>query len=289
MQRKPEWLKVKLPGSGEFPEVKSILRHYNLHTVCEEARCPNLGECWGSGTATIMILGDLCTRSCKFCATKTGNPHGFVEEDEPLRAALAVKEMGLDYVVLTSVNRDDLPDGGAGHFAKTIEMIRHHAPDALIEVLIPDYTDENLEKVVNARPDVIGHNVETVRRLTPAVRDWRFSYERSLEVLRQVKEKDSGIYTKSSIMLGLGETHEEILETMSDLRKVNVDFLTLGQYLRPTPRHYPVARFVPPDEFKEYEKIGLQMGFKYVASAPLVRSSYKAAEYFIKSIVRNDV
>ncbi len=289
MQRKPDWLKVKLPGSGEFPEVKSILRHYRLHTVCEEARCPNLGECWGSGTATIMILGDLCTRSCRFCATKTGNPHGFIEEDEPLRTALAVKEMELDYVVLTSVNRDDLPDGGSEHFAKTIKTIKEHAPSALIEVLIPDYLDENLKKVVDAKPDVLGHNVETVRRLTPLVRDKRFSYERSLNVLLQAKEIDPNIYTKSSIMLGLGETREEIVETMEDLRSVRVDFLTLGQYLRPTPRHYPVARFVPPEEFKEYESLGLKMGFKYVASGPLVRSSYRAAEFFISSIVRKNV
>ena len=286
MLRKPEWLKVKLPGAGEFPEVKSILRHHHLHTVCEEAHCPNLGECWGSGTATIMILGEICTRSCKFCATKTGNPHGMLEKDEPLRVARAVQEMGLDYVVLTSVTRDDLPDGGAEHFAETIRMIKKFAPDALIEVLIPDYTGENLKLVVEAHPDVIGHNIETVKRLTRKVRDWRFSYEKSLQVLKEVKEFDPTIYTKSSIMLGLGETKEEVIEAMQDLRDIDVDFFTLGQYLRPTPRHYPVDRFIPPDEFKEYERIGLEMGFKYVASGPLVRSSYKAAEYFIKNIIR---
>ena len=286
MLRKPEWLKVKLPGAGEFPEVKSILRHYHLHTVCEEARCPNLGECWGSGTATIMILGEMCTRSCKFCATKTGNPHGALEKDEPLGVAQAVREMGLDYVVLTSVTRDDLPDGGAHHFAETIRMIKKMAPDALIEVLIPDYTGDNLKPVVEAHPDVIGHNIETVRRLTRAVRDWRFSYEKSLKVLEAVKELDPTIYTKSSIMLGLGETKEEVLEAMQDLRRIDVDFFTLGQYLRPTHKHYPVARFIPPEEFKEYERIGLEMGFKYVASGPLVRSSYRAAEYFIKNIIK---
>lgn len=286
MLRKPEWLKVKLPGAGEFPEVKSILRHYNLHTVCEEARCPNLGECWGSGTATIMILGEICTRSCKFCATKTGNPHGIIEEDEPMRVARAVQEMELDYVVLTSVTRDDLPDGGARHFAETISIIKKMAPDALIEVLIPDYTGVNLKLVVEAHPDVIGHNIETVKRLTKTIRDRRFSYEKSLRTLKEVKEFDSTIYTKSSIMLGLGERKGEVIETMQDLRKIDVDFFTLGQYLRPTPKHYPVARFIPPNEFEEYERIGIELGFKYVASGPLVRSSYKAAEYFIKNIVR---
>ncbi len=288
MERKPEWLKVKLPGSGEFSEVKAIIRHYRLHTVCEEARCPNLGECWGSGTATFMILGDTCTRACKFCATRTGNPHGFLEEDEPIRVAMAVKEMELDYVVLTSVNRDDLEDGGANHFARTIKEIRKAAPDALIEVLIPDYTDEALKVVVDARPDVLGHNIETVKRLTPIVRDRRFSYEKSLKVLKQAKEFDPQIYTKSSIMLGLGETKEEILEAMRDLRSIDVDFFTLGQYLRPTSKHYPVKRFIPPEEFKEYEQIGLEMGFIYVASGPLVRSSYKAAEFFIKSVVKGE-
>ena len=286
MLRKPEWLKVKLPGAGEFPEVKSILRHYNLHTVCEEARCPNLGECWGSGTATIMILGEICTRSCKFCATKTGNPHGIIEEDEPMRVARAVQGMELDYVVLTSVTRDDLPDGGARHFAETISIIKKMAPDALIEVLIPDYTGVNLKLVVEAHPDVIGHNIETVKRLTKTIRDRRFSYEKSLRTLKEVKEFDSTIYTKSSIMLGLGERKGEVIETMQDLRKIDVDFFTLGQYLRPTPKHYPVARFIPPNEFEEYERIGIELGFKYVASGPLVRSSYKAAEYFIKNIVR---
>ncbi len=286
MERKPEWLKVKLPGSGEFSEVKAIIKHYHLHTVCEEAKCPNLGECWGSGTATFMILGDMCTRSCKFCATRTGNPHGFLEDDEPVRVAMAVREMDLDYVVLTSVNRDDLEDGGANHFARTIREIREAAPDALIEVLIPDYTDEALKVVVDAGPDVLGHNIETVRRLTPIVRDRRFSYEKSLKVLKQAKEFDPQIYTKSSIMLGLGETREEIIEAMKDLRDIAVDFFTLGQYLRPTPRHFPVERFIPPEEFKEYEQIGLEMGFIYVASGPLVRSSYKAAEFFIKSVVK---
>ncbi len=286
MERKPEWLKVKLPGSGEFSEVKAIIKHYHLHTVCEEAKCPNLGECWGSGTATFMILGDMCTRSCKFCATRTGNPHGSLEDDEPVRVAMAVREMDLDYVVLTSVNRDDLEDGGANHFARTIREIREAAPDALIEVLIPDYTDEALKVVVDAGPDVLGHNIETVRRLTPIVRDRRFSYEKSLKVLKQAKEFDPQIYTKSSIMLGLGETREEILEAMKDLRDIAVDFFTLGQYLRPTPRHFPVERFIPPEEFKEYEQIGLEMGFIYVASGPLVRSSYKAAEFFIKSVVK---
>lgn len=286
MDRKPEWLKVKLPGNGDFSEVKSILKHYRLHTVCEEARCPNLGECWGSGTATIMILGNLCTRSCKFCATKTGNSYGYLEEDEPIRVAMAVKEMDLDYVVLTSVNRDDLKDGGAEHFARTIREIRKFAPDALIEILIPDYVGEALKVVVEARPDVLGHNIETVRRLTPFIRDRRFSYGKSLRVLKEAKEFCPQIYTKSGIMVGLGETKEEIIEAMQDLRDINVDFFTLGQYLRPTPKHYPVKRFVPPEEFKEYEQIGLNMGFIYVASGPLVRSSYKAAEFFVKSVVK---
>jgi len=233
-----------------------------------------------------MILGDTCTRSCKFCATRTGNPHGFLEEDEPQRVAMAVREMELDYVVLTSVNRDDLEDGGANHFARTIREIRKSAPDAIIEVLIPDYVDDGLRVVVEAGPDVLGHNIETVRRLTPIVRDKRFSYDKSLKVLKQAKKFDPEIYTKSSIMLGLGETEEEVIEAMRDLREIDVDFFTLGQYLRPTPRHFPVKRFVSPDEFRRFEEIGLALGFRYVASGPLVRSSYKAAEFFIKSVVR---
>ena len=291
IKRKPEWLKISLPSKGKYTEIKKILKELNLHTVCVEAKCPNLGQCWGEGTATFMILGDICTRYCKFCATKTGNPRGIVDKDEPRRVAIAVQEMDLDYVVITSVTRDDLPDGGASIFRQTIEEIRKIKPDVYIEVLVPDFggVRENIKTVIEATPTVFAHNVEVVRRLTPLVRDRRASYEKSLSVLSIAKEFSSEILTKSGFMVGLGETFDEVIETMRDLRENGVDFLTIGQYLKPSPRHLEVDRYVTPEEFKVYEKIGLDMGFKYVASGPLVRSSYRAGEFFIKKYLQLNI
>ena len=290
-KRKPEWLKISLPSKGKYPEIKKILKELNLHTVCVEAKCPNLGQCWGEGTATFMILGDVCTRYCKFCATKTGNPQGIVDEDEPRRVAMAIQEMSLDYVVITSVTRDDLPDGGASIFRRTIEEIKKIKPDVYIEVLVPDFggVRENIKTVIEANPTVFAHNVEVVRRLTPLVRDRRASYEKSLSVLNIAKELIPDILTKSGFMVGLGETFDEVIETMRDLRQKGVDFLTIGQYLKPSPKHLEVDRYVTPEEFKVYEKIGLDMGFKYVASGPLVRSSYRAGEFFVKKYLQLDI
>ncbi len=281
---KPDYLKIRLPGRGEFREVKNIIKKYGLHTVCEEAKCPNLGECWGHGTATFMILGDTCTRNCKFCAVKTGNPHGMLEQDEPLRVAMASAEMKLSYVVLTSVTRDDLPEGGAGHFARTVQKLKEINPMAGVEVLTPDFRFQKdaIKTVVMAGPDVFGHNIEVVRRLSPLVRDRRAGYDQSLNVLAYVKEINGNMFTKSSIMVGLGETKEEIIEAMKDLRNAKVDFLTIGQYLQPTRRHFPVSAYITPEEFSEFRDIGLSLGFKYVASRPLVRSSYRAGEFFKK-------
>lgn len=275
--RKPEWIKVKAPGGAVYVETRNRIRSNGLHTVCEEARCPNIGECWGAGTATIMILGDTCSRGCRFCAVKTGNPHGVLDRDEPARVAKAVIESGLRYVVLTSVNRDDLEDEGSSIYAETIVRIKGADANILVEALIPDYLGDNLKKVCEAAPDVLGHNIETVRRLTPAVRDRRAGYEKSLSVLREARSLGAA-RTKSSIMLGLGETPEEVLEAMSDLRKAGVEILTLGQYLRPSERHLPVREFIAPERFDAYKKAAIEMGFLFVASAPLVRSSYKAAD-----------
>ncbi len=285
--RKPGWLKVELPGKGEFKEVRHALKKYNLHTVCEEARCPNLGECWGEGTATFMILGNICTRYCKFCATQTGNPHGEIDLTEPERVKKAVEELGLKYVVLTSVTRDDLKDQGASIYAATIRAIKSLNKNIRVEVLTPDFyaSREIIESVVRAGPDVFAHNVETVKRLTPQVRDRRFSYRKSLETLKIVKEINPDILTKSGFMVGLGETEEEILSTMEDLRNVGCDILTIGQYLMPTRRHLPVKKYYSPSEFEHIKEKGLEMGFKYIASGPLVRSSYRAAEAFVSLLL----
>jgi len=271
-----------------YGEVRKVLRRHSLHTVCEEAMCPNISECWGSGTATIMILGDICTRSCRFCAVKSGNPLGLVDRQEPSNVAEAVKEMGLNYVVLTSVCRDDLPDGGAAIYAETVKAIKDRCPGVLVEVLIPDFAGDldSLRLVVESCPDVIAHNVETVRRLTPLIRDRRASYDQSLKVLKAVKQFNRKIFTKSSIMVGLGETTEEVVETLSDLRKCDVDFVTVGQYLRPTMNHHPVVEYVHPSVFIYYREEALKLGFKYAACGPLVRSSYRAGEFFIKSILK---
>jgi len=280
---KPEWLKIRPPSGEKYLMIKGLKEGLELHTVCEEAHCPNIYECWGGGTATFMVMGDLCTRHCRFCAVKSGRPNGYLDPLEPVKLAYAIRRMNLRYVVVTSVDRDDLEDGGASHFAACIREIRRLNPSIYIEVLIPDFRDdvEALKRVVEARPHVVAHNIETVRRLTPAVRDPRAGYDQSLAVLENIKKLDGGIYTKSSIMLGLGETKEEVVSAMEDLRRVGVDFLTIGQYLQPSKGHIPVKEYVHPDVFEEYRLIGESLGFKYVASGPLVRSSYKAGEYFI--------
>ena len=280
--RHPEWIRVRAPYGESYGQLKGLVHGLVLHTVCEEAFCPNIGECWGAGTATIMILGDTCTRVCRFCAVKTGNPGGIVDSDEPARAADAIARLKLNYVVVTSVDRDDLPDGGAEIFAETVRQIKTKSPKTLVEILTPDFRGvmNNVRAVVEARPDVFGQNIETVRRLTHVLRDRRAGYDQTLNVLRMVKELDPGMRTKSSILVGMGETPDEVLETMQDLRRARVDLLAIGQYLQPThlKRHLPLVEYVHPDQFAKYREAGMQLGFKYVASGPLVRSSYKAWE-----------
>lgn len=281
---KPEWLKVRMPSGERYHFIKGRMRELGLSTVCEEARCPNIGECWGGGTATIMVMGDTCTRGCKFCHVKTGNPRGWLDALEPEKTATMVAEMGLDYVVLTSVDRDDLPDGGAAHFAACIRAIKTRTPACLVEVLIPDFrgSEADLRLVVDAKPDVIAHNVETVERLTKSVRDPRAGYQQSLTLLKRAKEMAPGQITKSSIMLGLGESHDEVRQTLADLRAHDCDIVTFGQYLQPSPKHLPVIEFVTPADFTRWQQEAEAMGFLYVASGPLVRSSYRAGELFIK-------
>ena len=278
--RLPEWLKVQLPSSQSFTKTRTLLEDLRLHTVCESAKCPNHWECWSKGTATFMIAGDRCTRACGFCAVSTAKPLA-LENDEPERVAEATRRMGLRHVVITAVARDDLADGGAEHFRQTIEAVRSANPGIVIEVLVPDFLDKDsaIDSVLAASPVVYNHNLETVRRLTPSVRH-RATYDRSLSVLRKVKDKmGDRIYTKSGIMLGLGETMEEIIEAMRDLRSAKCDILTLGQYLQPTLKHLPVVEFVHPDRFAEYGRLAEDMGFVHVASGPLVRSSYHADEF----------
>ena len=290
--RKPDWLKVRAPGGDGYPGLKRALRDLGLHTVCEEADCPNLGDCWGGGTATVMILGDLCTRACRFCNVASGDPGGELDRGEPERVAELLTAPELHYAVITSVDRDDLPDGGAGHFADTVAAVRNRRTDLLIETLIPDFSGdrEALRTLLDAGPDVISHNLETVARLTRTVRDARASYDLSLQVLADVKAlaAESGterIWTKSGLMVGMGESIGEVEETMDDLRSVGVDFLTIGQYLQPTRKHHPVVEYVPPEQFESYRETGLAKGFAYVASGPLVRSSYRAGEFFITHII----
>ncbi|MBI2428380.1 MAG: lipoyl synthase [Ignavibacteriales bacterium] len=275
-QRKPEWLKARVPGGENYSRLRNLIDERKLHTVCEEARCPNMGECWNSGTATFMILGDTCTRSCGFCNVKTGKMH-IVDEDEPRRVGEAVAMMKLRHAVITSVNRDELFDGGAHIFANTIHEIRSRVPFCKVEVLIPDFmgSEEALNIVLNAQPDVLNHNIETVPRLYRTVRP-QAHYHRSLEVLERAKAR--GFNTKTGIMLGLGETNDEVIEVMGDLRAVDVDIFTIGQYLQPTKNHLPVERYVHPDEFKMLKQRGMEMGFRHVESGPLVRSSYHAAD-----------
>ena len=274
--RKPGWLKIRLHRTADYADVRRIVEKHELHTICSSGRCPNQAECWSRRTATFMILGDICTRNCRFCATQTGRPLA-PDADEPRRVAESVALMRLKHVVVTSVTRDDLPDGGARHWAATVEAIRTQNPDVAIELLIPDLDarPDLLDAVLASKPDIVGHNIETVERLTPAVRS-RAEYRTSLETLRYLSRQ--GAATKSGLMVGLGESDEEVLRTLADLREAGVGIVTLGQYLRPTLEHYPVAAYIPPEKFERYRTRALEMGFAYCASAPLVRSSYRAEE-----------
>jgi lipoic acid synthetase len=289
--RKPEWLKMRPPSGERFTEIKQTLRDHDLHTVCEEASCPNMGECWsgrnGPGTATFMLMGDRCSRGCNFCDVQTGGMEP-LDEDEPANVASAVAEIGLEYVVLTSVDRDDLPDQGAGHFAETIREIKRRDSDILVEVLIPDFQGEErlVQKIIDAEPDVIAHNVETVERLQWPVRDRRAGYEQSLSVLEQAAEEGDA-YTKTSLMLGVGEYHHEVYQTLRDLRSVSVDVVTFGQYLQPSRSHLEVSEFVHPDVFDTWQRVAEEeLDFTYCASGPMVRSSYRAGELFVESVLK---
>lgn len=278
--RKPAWLRAPLAQGAEFAVVKGIVREHRLSTVCEEAKCPNIGECWNAGTATIMLMGAVCTRACRFCAVDTGNPRGWLDPDEPENVARSVELMGLNYVVLTSVNRDDLPDGGAAHYAAAIRAIKRRNPRTAVEALTPDFRGvmADVEQVVDSGLDVFAQNLETVKRLTHPVRDPRAGYGQTLDVLDHAKKHRPGLLTKSSLMLGLGETDAEICQAMRDLREASVDILTLGQYLRPTPHHLDVQRFVTPAEFSRYRELALSLKFLECVSGPLVRSSYRAEQ-----------
>lgn len=290
-EQKPNWLKVRAPGGENYSRIKQTLRGLTLHTVCEEARCPNVGECWSQGTATVMVLGDTCTRGCRFCAVKSGKPNGVVDAEEPEHVASAIAKLGLRYVVLTMVDRDDLPDGGAAHVRDTVSAIHRLSPGVRVETLVGDFAGNfaDIDTLLSSGPEVFGHNIEVVRRLTPLVRDQRCRYDRSMEVLayahQLVLQQGEGAagtrYVKSSIMVGVGETDEEVEETLRDLRQAGVDIVTLGQYLRPSPRHLAVDRYVPPERFAHFKQVGEALGFSFVASGPLVRSSYHAAEAFV--------
>jgi lipoic acid synthetase len=278
--RKPPWLRAPMASGATFSAVKGIVREHRLSTVCEEAKCPNIGECWNAGTATIMLMGAVCTRACRFCAVDTGNPRGWLDPEEPENVARSVELMGLKYVVLTSVDRDDLQDGGAAHYAAAIRAIKRRNPGTAVEALTPDFQGvlEDVRTVVDGGLDVFAQNIETVKRLTHPVRDPRAGYAQTIEVLRAAKQHRPAVLTKTSLMLGLGETDQEIRETMADLRLSRVDILTLGQYLRPTPNHLNVERFVTPDEFDRYREWALSLGFLECVSGPLVRSSYRAEQ-----------
>ncbi len=280
--RKPKWLRAKMPGGAGFQQVRGIVREHRLATVCEESMCPNIGECWNHGTATIMVMGSVCTRACRFCAVDTGNPKGWLDPDEPDNAARSVELMGLKYVVITSVDRDDLADGGAAHYAACVRAIRARNPDTAVEALTPDFRGDTgcVETVVDSGLQVFAQNLETVRRLTHVVRDRRAGYRQTLEVLAHAKRHRPDVITKTSLMLGLGETDSEIREALEDLAAAAVDIVTFGQYLRPTPNHLAVERFVTPAEFDRYRDMGLDMGFMEVVSGPLVRSSYRADRVF---------
>ncbi len=275
--KKPNWLRVKLPIGENYKKVRALVDEHKLHTICESGSCPNMGECWGEGTATFMILGNICTRSCGFCAVQTGKPEA-ADEFEPGKVAHSIKTMQIKHAVITSVDRDDLKDGGAGIWVQTVRAVRHQSPGTTMETLIPDFAGkwENLQQIIDVAPEIVSHNLETVRRLTKGVRI-QAKYDRSLEVLFRLKK--GGMRTKSGVMLGLGETDEEVIETMEDLRAVGVDILTLGQYLQPTPKHLPIVEFVTPERFDKYRELGLKMGFRFVESGPLVRSSYHAEKH----------
>jgi lipoic acid synthetase len=281
--RKPGWLRVGVPGGERYQKVRETLRTLRLHTVCQEAHCPNVAECWGGGTATVMLMGDVCTRGCRFCQVKTAARPPPPDPDEPRHLAEAIRDLGLDYIVVTSVDRDDLPDGGAGHFAEAIRRLKE-IPRLLVEVLTPDFQGdvEAVRTVGTAGPDVFANNIETTRRLTPVVRDAKAGYDQTLGVLARMRQEFPRVVTKSSIMVGLGESEAEVVETMRDLRAVGAEILTLGQYLRPSAWHLPVVEYVTPEKFGAYREEGLRLGFRYVASGPLVRSSYRAAELFLR-------
>jgi len=285
--RKPDWLKVRIPGGERYRWLKEQRTGQELATVCEEARCPNIGECWGCGTATFMVLGSVCTRGCRFCAVTTRKNGRPVDPEEPAKLGRTIAAMDLDYIVLTSVDRDDLPDEGAGHFAACVHAVRAASPKTRIEILHPDFSGrpELVDLVARSGADVLGHNVEVVRRLTPKMRDPRCDYDQSLAVLARVRQTVPEALTKSSVMVGVGETEDEVIECMRDLRGVGVELLTVGQYLRPSRKHAPVEAWIEPQQFERYERIGLELGFAYVASGPLVRSSYKAGEFFIKALL----
>ncbi len=291
--RKPEWLKIRPPAGESYTRIKGLLRERNLHTVCEEAHCPNVAECWAGGTATFMLGTEVCTRACRFCAVKTARRPPPLDPDEPLKVAEAVAALGLKYVVLTSVDRDDLPDGGAGHFAATIRELKRLDPGLLVEALVPDFrgNEQDVATIVDSGLDVYAHNVETVYRLQYRVRDPRAGYTQSLETLRAAKARarhtGRTLHTKSALMLGLGEEREEILRAFADLREAGVDVLTIGQYLRPSMNHLPVERYISPEEFRELETLARDAGFLYVAAGPMVRSSYKAAELFLEGLIRS--
>nr|XP_006814380.1 PREDICTED: lipoyl synthase, mitochondrial-like [Saccoglossus kowalevskii] len=291
--RLPPWLKTEIPMGSNYSKLKRQLRTLKLHTVCEEARCPNIGECWGGGkhetaTATIMVLGDTCTRGCRFCSVKTSRAPPPPDPQEPVNTALAIASWGLDYVVLTSVDRDDIQDGGASHFANTVIEIKNSNPKILVECLTPDFRGdlESVTTVAKSGLNVYAHNVETVEALQPLVRDYRANYKQSLSVLEHVKKVNSEILTKTSIMVGLGETDDEMVQTMKDLRAIDVNCLTIGQYMQPTKRHLKVKEYVTPEKFKYWESLGKELGFTYTASGPLVRSSYKAGEFFLTNILK---
>ncbi|EAQ97757.1 lipoyl synthase [Congregibacter litoralis] len=284
---KPKWLRARIHGGETYEQVKSIVHEHRLATVCEEAKCPNMSECWSAGTATIMLMGDVCTRACRFCAVNTGNPRGWLDSEEPDNTARSVQLMGLKYVVLTSVNRDDLPDGGAGHYAACVRRVKEVNAATAVEALTPDFLGSlaDVETVVDSGVEVFAQNVETVRRLTHPVRDPRAGYEQTLEVLAHAKKHRPDVLTKTSLMLGLGETDEEIREALEDLRRAKVDIVTFGQYLQPTAHHYPIERYVTPEEFETYREWGLEMGFLEVVSGVLVRSSYRAEQVLEKNNV----
>ncbi|MEM3839181.1 MAG: lipoyl synthase [Candidatus Micrarchaeaceae archaeon] len=285
----PEWLVIKPASTEKYRDIKKSIANYGLHTVCVEAHCPNITECWSGGTATFMVLGDLCTRGCRFCAVSKSANGLQVDRSEPYKLAKAVKEWGLEYVVVTSVCRDDLEDQGAGHFARCVSEIKKECPNTIVEVLIPDFKGEIecLKAIADAEPDVVGHNIETVRRLSPYVRDRRAEYDQSLKVLADIKSINKKLYTKSAIMLGIGESEGEVLSTMDDLRAAGVDFIAIGQYLRPSQRHIEVKEYVSPEKFEFFRQEAARRGFIYAASGPFVRSSYRAGELFISSVVRS--